>query len=261
MAQFAFTYNSFSALLAAQIPTTQTDPNFLLMLPAAIGYAEQIIYRDIDFLASHGTVNLGATSISNPIFVPPPTVVLIETLTSGGVQYLLDENGNQIVDENGNPIITGSLPGKLLTPTTIEFIQAVYTTAPAGPPTYFAPIGAAGGTNWSPALGLMLGPTPDNTYTLTAHATQRETTLSADYPQTFISTNLPELFWAGSMIFVAGFMKNYGAQADDPRQALSWESEYRRGLEGVQVEEARKRFRSQGWSAQQPYPVSTPPRK
>ena len=89
----------------------------------------------------------------------------------------------------------------------------------------------------------------------------REPSLSATYPQTYISSRLPELFWAGAMIFTAGWMKNFGSASDDPKMAVSWLSRYQEALQGAQVEEARKRFRSQGWSAQQPYPTSTPPRK
>ena len=145
-------------------------------------------------------------------------------------------------------------------PASQDFIRTVYAGAPNGAPQNFAVVGAAAGADWTPAVQVLLGPAPDATYTLTGYGTQRETTLSATYPTTFISQNLPDLFWAASMIFWSGYTKNFGAMADNPQQSVSWEAEYQRLLKGGAVEEARKKFQAQGWQAQAPTPTATPAR-
>ncbi len=72
---------------------------------------------------------------------------------------------------------------------------------------------------------------------------------------------MPDLFWAASMIFMAGYNQNYGAMSDNTGQAMAWQTQYDRIIKSAAIEEARKQFQSQGWTAQAPAPVATPPRK
>ena len=230
-----FTYASFQAAIVTQIPTLVNDPNFTTILPAAIDYAELSISRDVDFLATHGNIALGNATIGTATLAIPAGVVVLESLFYGA---------------NNAPV----------TPASQDFIRTVYAGSANGPPEVFAPVGAASGINWTPAMQVLLAPAPDSAYAITGYGTQREAPLSAAHTSTFISANLPDLFWAASMIFLAGYNRNFGAQSDDPRQALSWEAEYQRLLKGAEIEEARKKFQSQAWGPQQPAPAATPAR-
>lgn len=228
-----YTWTTYRAAVITQIPTIDSDPNFTTMLPSAIDYAELSIYRDLDLLPAHGTISLGNTTASVATVAVPTGTVVLEALFYGASSF---------------PVI----------PASQDFIRGVYAGATAGPPETFAVIGAAAGGDWTPSMQVLLGPVPDAVYALNGYGTKRETTLSAAYPSTFISANLPDLFWAASMIFWAGYNRNFGAMADDPRQATSWAAEYQRLLSGAGVEEARRKFQSQGWQAQAPTSIASP---
>lgn len=228
-----FTYASYQAAVIIQIPTTATDANFLTLLPSAIDYAELSICRDLDFLAMHGDIDLGSATTGIATQALPSDVIVLEALFYG----------------------TNTIP---VTPASQDYIRAVYAGATRGPPLYFAVVGAASGAAWTPATQVLLGPSPDQAYALSGYGTQRQATLSSTTTETFISTQLPDLFWAAGMVFWSGYMKNFGAMADDPKMAISWEAEYQRLLKGAGTEEARKKFQSQGWQAQAPTPLAQP---
>ena len=220
-----YTYQSYQNAVVTQIPSLTDDPNFQTMLPDAIDYAELSIYRDLDFLAMHGTVALGNTSVGVATVAVPSSVVVLEALQFAGTP---------------------------LTPASRDYIQAVYAGAATGTPLCFATIGAASGADWTPATAVLLGPTPNAASAVTAYATERQAPLSASNTTTFISTQLPDLFWAASMIFFAGYNRNFGQMSDDPRQALSWSAEYQRLLHGASREEIRKKFLSEQATAKMP---------
>jgi hypothetical protein len=59
---------------------------------------------------------------------------------------------------------------------------------------------------------------------------------------------------------LSGYAQNFSAVGDNPAQATSWKTEYDQALKSASLEEARKRFTSEGWSTAQPAPTATPPR-
>lgn len=231
-----FSYDSYQAAVVTQIPSFTTDPNFQTILPDAIDYAELTINRDLDFLAMHGLLALGNTAIGTNLVAVPSAVVVLESLFYG----------------------TTNTP---VTPASQDYIRTVFAGASNGPPVNFVPIGAATGAGWTPGTQLLLGPAPDAVYPLTGYVTQRQAALSDNNPTTFISLNLPDLFWSASMIFFAGYNRNFGAQGqvDDAGQAVTWRAEYTRLLHGAEVEEARKKFMAQNGTAKMPAaPPSAP---
>jgi hypothetical protein len=219
--------------VTTQIPTLTSDPNFTTILPTAIDYAELSIYRDLDFVALHGNFSMGTAAVGVSTYDVPSGFVVLETMFYGDL-----------------------LP---ITPASQEFIRLCYAGSANGPPECFCVMGSAGGSNWTPAMQVLLGPAPDQTYLLTAYGTNRQVPLSASNPTTFISENLPDLFWAASMIFFAGYNRNFGAMSDDPRQAISWEQEYQRLLKGAEREEIRKKFLAREATAQYPQARVMPP--
>jgi hypothetical protein len=220
-----FTYTTYQSALVTQIPSLASDPNFQTILSVCIDYAELSINRDLQFLVMRGSLPLGSTTGGTATVSVPTTVVVLEALGYGAAV---------------TPITASSR----------DYILSVYGGATQGPPKYYAAIGGASGADWVPAQAVLLGPVPDQAYPITAYCTQRQAPLSATNTTTFISQNLPDLFWAASMIYLAGYNRNFGAMSDDPRQAVSWEAEYARLLKGAQVEEASKRFRADGSSVQ-----------
>lgn len=228
-----YTYTSYKQAVVTQIPSIVDDPNFLIMLPDAIDYGELSIYRDVDFLSLHGFIDLGSTTEGQTVVDVGSGVVVLEELYYG---------------DNSAPVTPLSQPA----------IRAIFTGASNGPPQFFAIIGAAAGGSWTPGLQVLLGPAPDQAYVMTGYGTQRQATLSGTNQTTFISTQLPDLFWAATMIFWSGYNRNFGAQADDPRQALSWRAEYDRLLVGARSEEVRKKFLAEFGAAKLPAVAAHP---
>ena len=69
---------------------------------------------------------------------------------------------------------------------------------------------------------------------------------------------MPDLLLSASMIFGAGYQKNFGAMADDPKMAMSWETIYQGQVKDVMIEELRKKSMSWNWQPEQPSPIAIP---
>jgi len=76
----------------------------------------------------------------------------------------------------------------------------------------------------------------------------------------FISTYLPDMFIAASMIYIGGYQRNFSTTGADPQMPVNYEQQYQALLKGAMVEEYRKKFQSSAWGSQSPSPIATPPR-
>ena len=65
---------------------------------------------------------------------------------------------------------------------------------------------------------------------------------------------------AASMIFGSAYMRDFGAQSDNPQMAQSWEQQYQQLVKSAVVEQFRAKFQSEGWTSKQPNPIVTPKR-
>lgn len=230
--------NSYKTQIATLAVVEETDPAFLTILPQTITYAENRMYRDLDFLfTSTAVTGYAIVPGSRQIIVPEGTFVVSEQIN------LLTPAGT--VNPNSgtrNPLL----------PTSKEFLDAVYGSATStGVPKYWCP--------FNDNL-FLIGPYPDQQYYVEIVGTYRPNSLSATNPTTFISLYLPDVFIMASMIYVSGYQRNFGRQSDDPAMAQSYESQYQTLLKGAAVEEARKKFEASGWTSQSPAPVATPTR-
>jgi len=215
-----------------------TDTNFATILPQMITYAENRIYRDLDFLfTSTSLTGYQLAAGSRSLTIPQGSLVVseqINIITPAGVT---------------NPDLGTRNP---CLPTTKEFLDAVYgSAASAGIPQYFVP--------FNDNL-FLFGPFPNDNYYVEIVGTYRPESLSATNPTTFISLYLPDLFIMASMIYISAYQRNFGRMNDDPQMAVTYESQYQALLKGAGVEEARKKFEASGWSSQGPAPVATPSR-
>lgn len=218
---------------------TAADPNFVQSLPQGITYAEDRLYRELDLLST-------VTRDSAP-------------LIASNRNFTLPQTNGRFVVTNGFNVITPSattVPDNgvrtQMTPVSRDFLDSVWgSVAGTGLPTLYAPI-----TDQT----FIVGPWPDQAYTVEVIGTIQPNPLSASNPTTYLSLYLPDLFTAAVMIFMAGYQQNFGAQSDNPQMAVSWSSEYDKLFASANVIQQRQRYAAGGWSSLSPTPVATPTR-
>jgi len=239
--------NSYILQIATMAVVSPTDSAYLTILPQCITYAENRMYRDLDFLfTSIATTSYTLTVGTRQISVPTSTFVVPEQI-------------NVITPSTAtNPDVGTRNP---LLPTTREYLDAVFGVASStGLPQYFAPFGGNANSNWT----FLVGPYPDAAYTVEIVGTYRPNSLgdgsNGTTLTTFISLYLPDLFIMASMIYISAYQRNFGRANDDPQMAVSYESQYQALLKGALGEEYRKKFEGAAWSSQSMSPAATPTR-
>lgn len=230
--------NSYITQIATMAVVEETDANFLKILPQMITYAENRIYRDLDFMFTTTPITgFSFTVGSRSITIPQGTLVVTEQ-----VNIITPVGTTNPEAGTRNPCL----------PTTKEFLDAVYgNSSYTGLPEYFVP--------FNDNL-FLFGPFPDQAYSVEIIGTYRPDSLSSTNTSTFISLYLPDLFIMASMIYISAFQRNFGRANDDPQMAVTYESQYQALLKGASVEEARKKFQASGWTSQGPAPFATPSR-
>lgn len=232
-------YTSYVAQLSNLMVIPSSDPNFQTFLPGCISYAENRCYRELDLLATSVT-DVGQLSSGNRSFSLPTnigTYLVVEDFNVLTPVTALSSNGQR------NPLV-------FTTPAGVDFLYpgAAVTT---GVPQYVAMVNSS---------SVIVGPAPDKAYTVEVRGTQRPTPLSASNSSTILTSMLPDLFIAASMVFGSGYMRDFGSQADNPQMGASWEAQYKQLFQSADVEEFRKVYQSQAWTSQTPSPIATPPR-
>jgi hypothetical protein len=208
------------------------------MLPSFIQDAEIRIYRDLDLLSTVFRDTAGIVTFNERVFTLPQTY------------------GKFVVVEGVN-VIQGTDRLNALTPCSREFLDAMFPSSTA-PSSLSLPRFFARDTDQtliiSPSIGggvVLAG--------LEVVGTVRPAPLSVTVPTTFISESLPDLLMFAAMVSATGWMKNYGAQAEDPKMGISWEARYQGAVGTALSEETRKKFQSGSWSAKSK-PMSQPER-
>jgi len=163
--------NSYIDQIATMAVVAVNDPAYVTILPQMITYAENRMYRDVDFLfTSVSNTSYSCTIGTRTIVVPAGTFVVpeqINVITPAGTTN--PDNGTRVA----------------LLPTTKEFLDACYgsgVSANRGLPKYFAPFDD---------YTFLLGPYPDAAYRVEIVGTIRPDSLSATNTTTFISLYLP----------------------------------------------------------------------
>jgi hypothetical protein len=234
-------YNDYVAQIANLAVVPVNDPNYQLLIPQMIQYAELRMQRDFDFLSTQvQDTTYSLTANSNLLTLPTSSFVVLQTI--------------QIVDSTGL-----ALP---LLPVSKEFLQNTWGLGSAtGIPMYFAVTGGDEASTGEISQNVLVGPIPNINFNLIITGTMRTAPLSPyDNPTTFISVYMPDLFIMASMIFISAYQRNFGRQSDDPAMAQSYESQYQALKASAMVEEYRKKFQSSAWSSMSPAPTATPSR-
>ena len=251
------TYSQYVTQIATMAVVAETDAAYVTILPQMITYAENRMYRDINFMFT-------STSLHGASFILTPgnrnlsfNINLSANNAPAEGTFVVSDQINLLTDAAGNAATTTNPDDCVRTPllpTTKEFLDAVYgssLTANRGQPQYFVP--------FNETL-FFVGPVPDQAYPVEVVGTYRPNSLSASNTTTFISLYLPDVFIMASMIYISAYQRNFGRLNDDPQMAITYESQYQALLKSALVEEARKTFESSGWSSQSPATVATPSR-
>jgi hypothetical protein len=245
------TYNEFVrqvALLAAY-QTQMADgvlqgveAGFNAALPSILNYAEDRLQRDLELLALQTLSPAYSLVVGNPVLAVPTADFIV-------VQDML-------------------VSGKPLNPVSRNYIQTMWPPAsPPGAPSVFAILGGDLATAGVTSTLILVGPTPDQPYPATLVGQIRAPSLAsyanalqADEMTTWISTWLPELLVLAAMIYVSGYQRDFGRQADDPQMAQSYESQYGTLLQSAKAEDYRRRLEADAWTARASSPIATPAR-
>lgn len=222
-------YTTYVAQIANIMSVDPTTPQFQTMLPGMIDYAEQRIYRELDLLNTVFRDSSTALTAGNRNFNFPTT--------ANGP--FVTVQGINVVTPAGNQPDSGTRVA--LQPVARDFLDTVYNVAGSiGVPQLFAMIDQD---------SIIVGPWPNANYVVEIIGTIRPNPLSQSNTTTFLTLYLPDLFIAGSMIFASGYQRDFGSQADNPQQAVSWETQYERLFASANGEELRKKFAGPGWTS------------
>lgn len=232
-------YNGYVQQIATMAVVPTTDANFQIILPQAISYAELRMQRDLDFLSTQISNSTYAfTSGNNTLTIPTSSFVSLQTMavSSGGQTY---------------PLV----------PVTKEYIQNVYgSSTGSGIPKYFAVYGGDSATTGLTNQNILVGPWPNQSYSVVLTGTVRSAPLSASNTTTYISVYLPDMFIMASMIYISAYQRNFGRLNDDPQMAQTYESQYQALKASALIEENRKKFEAAAWTSYSPAPAATPTR-
>jgi hypothetical protein len=221
---------------AAANPFQDADANTIL--PRAIDGAEQRIYTDFGDLLT--TRQQNATKSCTPgsrTFALPTGCMVVEGLS------IITPAATQPSSGTRNDV----------EPVSLDTIDMMYPTESiTGLPKYWAMRDDA---------NVVLGKTPDQAYVGEVTGFFRPSPISSSNISTYISVNYPQLLFMAIAIFWAGYQRDYGAQSDDPKLAVSWKSEYDEAIKVAIMEEKRRKGETiqAGQSSSSPPPPQADP--
>lgn len=222
--------------------TTFNDVRLQALALQILNFAELSIQRDADLNALQTASSAYAMTAGNNVFSLPLTDwVTVQTLMV-----------------NGAPLL----------PVSKEFLQNVYgSNAVLAQPLYFASYGGDQASAGNTSTEFILGPWPDQNYTVTVTGTQRlpslglgNTAPNAATATTYISTWLPDALIAASMIMVSAEQRDWSPMGNDPQAPINWTVAYQGIMQGVRADEARKNFEDSAWTSNAQPTLATPGR-
>ena len=240
----SYTYATFAQALAIEMAVPQNnpaDPQFAAILQTLIDMGEQRCYRDLDLLYATSTQTIALT----------PGAQILDFSTLSPPLIILEDIWVVLPATETDPELGERMP---VAPVSKELLRMIYgVSSTQGPPVCYAMLDDR---------SVLLGPPPDLGYTAELRGKFRPTPLYATPPAngsqtTFLTTTVPDLFLAACMVAAAAYQHNFGATADDPRMATSWDGNYQTLLRTAKAEEQRKRFH--GWMGLTSEPPPAPP--
>lgn len=207
--------------------TPSSDVNFNTILPRAIEYAEQRMYRELDLLQTGVSLTAAASLNVRAVTIPAGMIVInsVNVISPSGV-VSSDPTAKR------NALIRVSQEG-------LNFFWPQGQVSVAGClPRWYA--------NFDNST-VYLAPTPDAAYSVEFVGTVRPAPLTAVNTSTLLTTYIPDVFVACAMVFFSGYQRDFGAQSDNPQMAQSWESQYQMLKTSAVEEIARMKSQGQQW--------------
>lgn len=236
----AMTYDQLNTYLQTLLVDQAPSADYTAILPSAIQYAENRIYREMNFLATRVANTTGVTVSGTRSFtIPtsPSTIIIVE--------------GVAIITPAGQ---TNPRLGKRvwLEPISRDALDMTWPTeSQTGLPDSYA---------MKTDAVIDFKPTPDGAYTVELLGIFRPTPMSSGQQTSYIGQVYPDLLIAACMIYLSGYQRDFGAQTADPQMAVSWESQYGIEFKSAFDEEQRRKGAGVGWSPFQPTPEAQPAR-
>ena len=200
--------------LVAQLPATNSAAN--TMLPSFIDQGEQRCYRDLDLINTIISDASGTLTPDQREF----------TLPTGNGRFVVLQDVNLVNGTSRTPLEKCARP-------VLDMLNPDSASTSGINPVRWAPL-----TDQT----IILGPSPPSALALECIGTIRPANLSSGNPNTFLSDNLPDLFFAAVMYFTTGYKQNFGAQADNPEEAVSWNTTYETLLKSASKEEMQRKY-------------------
>ena len=193
---------TYTELVAAiEVYTQNYEQDFVANIPVFIRQAEERIYNTVQFPALRRNVT-GFTSTNNKYLSCPNDFLAVYSIAvvdnAGAYEYLLNKD--------------------------VNFIRQAYPTPTAvGFPKYYALFGPSFSN--SDELSFILGPTPDNRYTVELHYFfYPESITTTDDGRTWLGDNFDPVLLYGSLVEAVTFMKG---EAD---MVALYETKYKEAL-------------------------------
>ena len=231
-------YNEYVSTMRTMLVVPDNDANFTAILPSMIQYATDRISRELDLINLVGSEVVPLTPNARSVAIP----TVMNIIQSANVVTPLVVS---IEEGTRHPLQRVS----------VEFLNYAWPQAGQtdgfGYPKYYAVL------NTETAL---IAPAATEAYKLEFVGTRHVTYISDANPSSYISETMPDLLVAASMVFGAGYQRDFGAQSDDPKLAQSWEAQYQVLIASETVSEARRKAQSVSWQAYSPAKLATPPR-
>lgn len=239
-----YTYTTFTQALALALVTSTSVAKFSEFLPTIIQNAELRCLRDVDFMATrryeYSTFSGALPAATRAIIGGPSDLVIIRSFgyyTPAGTTS--DDGDWESLIRVDETFIREYWPNRGTT----------------GAPKYYAERNIPTGG----VAQILVAPTPANTNRIEMGLTFRPASLSSGNPTTWLSENAPDLLFAAAMVVGAAYQRNFGAQASDPKMALSWENTYQVAKQQCLVDEIRRKSEGYADVSQSQPPAQTPP--
>jgi hypothetical protein len=197
-------------------------------------YADGRIYRELEFLSTTTSQTAPMVARNREMFLPDNILVLrlVNVITPMGPVAFTSRRH----------------PLERISPEALDMFWPNASLQPSVPQKY-AMIGSVpplvSGVIQALTYTLRFMPSPDRAYLAEFLGVIRPEILSASNPETFLSVRYPELFICACMVFGAGYQRDFGAQADDPAKAMSWEAQYKSLRDAIIIEAAKMRGEAQ----------------
>lgn len=245
----SLTYATFVQRFADLGGTLKSDINPSIVIPSAIDYAEQRLYRELNLITAQVTDNNGSLSSDNRTLVLSTAVGSFISVQEINVVTPASLNSSQ-----------GGTRNKLA-PAALNWVNYLYPSDKSS--TYSSSFSVPSLFAIKDDTSVVVGPPADQPYHVEVIGTVRPSPLASSNSSTFLTRVYPDLFLSAAMVFYCGYVrdKNIGSQLSGDITAASnyWEGEYQKLFKSALAEDVRIKYNQTLTAMSQPMPTSGGP--